>query len=89
MDRHNLDFPGELTPDEDAAEAKLIQETGNRHEERFLEELRARNRDITKIDMRSANPETQTRAAVAPVGKIEGAARSGTLNWPLPPSGMR
>ena len=55
MDQYNLEFPRQLTPDKDSAEAKLIQETGNRHEKRFLEDLRAKNRDIAEIDTREAD----------------------------------
>jgi len=65
MDRYNLEFPGQLTPDEDTAEAKLIQETGNRHEKQFLDDLRTKGRDIAEIDSHGPDPEAQTKAAMA------------------------
>ena len=65
MDRYHLEFPGQLVPDEDSAEQKLIQETGNRHEQRFLDSLKVAGRDIAEMDRRSKGAEVDTRAAMA------------------------
>ena len=65
MDRYHLEFPGQLVPDEDSSEQKLVQETGARHEKRFLESLKEAGRDIVEIDRRSKDAEVDTRAAMA------------------------
>ncbi len=65
MDRYNLEFPGQLTPDKDTAEDKLIQDTGHRHEKHFLDDLRTKGRDIAEIDSHGPDPEGQTKAAMA------------------------
>lgn len=53
MDRYHLEYPGELTPDEDSAELKLVAEKGNEHEARFLEDLRAKGHDVCVIERMS------------------------------------
>ncbi len=41
MDRYNLEFPGELTPDEDSDTDKMLQKKGLAHEAEFLAHLKS------------------------------------------------
>lgn len=62
MERYHLEQPGELTPDEQSAEMKLVAETGNRHEAAFLARLE-RAGPVTKIE-RGAKAEAETLVAL-------------------------
>jgi len=63
MDRYHLQFPGELTPDPDSEQLQLVAREGERHEARFLEQLRANGRTITEI-ARGEGSIARTRAAI-------------------------
>lgn len=65
MDRYHLENPGKLTPDADTEEQKLVQETGNQHEHKFVNRLKAEGRDFVEIARRTPDPEADTRAAMA------------------------
>ena len=41
LDRYYLEYPGEITPDDETEEKKLLAETGDKHEHAVLAELRA------------------------------------------------
>src|SRR5688572_8547137 len=64
MDRYHLEYPGQLTPDEDTAEQKLVQQTGDRHEQKYLQTLRTEGRDIVEIAKDGSDPEGETLAAM-------------------------
>ena len=65
MDRYNLENPGQLTPDTETEEQKLVQETGNKHEHKFVAKLKSEARDLIEIPRHSVDPEVETRAAMA------------------------
>src|SRR4026209_811180 len=61
MDRYYLEHPGAVTPDELAAEERLIAETVQAHEETVLAELKTASAGVVEIrarDLRSACKET-------------------------------
>src|SRR5690606_16402850 len=63
MDRYHLECPGQLTPDEDSEDQRLVQNAGNAHEQAVLEELRASGLDLAEIDT-SAGFDSAHRATV-------------------------
>lgn len=70
MDRYHLENPGKLTPDADTEEQKLVQETGNQHEHKFVTRLKAEGRDFVEIARRTPDPEADTRAAMAAAREV-------------------
>ena len=62
MDRYHLEFPGELTPDKDTEEQKLVAQTGDKHEGKFLGELK-KAANVTTIERTSAS-KSQTLEAI-------------------------
>lgn len=65
MDRYHLENPGDVIPDDDTEEERLIARTGQEYERIVLEELRAAPTGVVEIqtaDVRSARE--QTRAAI-------------------------
>jgi uncharacterized protein len=61
MDRYHLERPGEVKPDEETEDQKLIAETGNEHERNVLTELKFSEpglREIGKNDFAAARAET-------------------------------
>lgn len=64
MERYRVEHPGKLKPDPETEETKLIAETGNRHEAKFLETLRAAGRDICEIERKDPPAESLTLAAI-------------------------
>ena len=63
MDRYHLECPGQLTPDPDSEDQRLVQNAGNAHEQAVLEELRASGLDLAEIDT-SAGFDSAHRATV-------------------------
>src|SRR5690606_13083156 len=49
MDRYHLECPGQLTPDKDSEDQRLVQDAGNAHEQAVLAEFRASGVDIAEI----------------------------------------
>lgn len=64
MDRYNVEFPKQLVPDVDSEEQKLIKVTGDQHEQRFLEGLKAEGREILEIDRQGNDPVGASLAAL-------------------------
>src|SRR5471030_1604184 len=65
MDRLHLERPGQFTPDEENAEKKLMAETGNKHEQNFLQQIRNEGRDVCEIAKNdAAKASQQTREAI-------------------------
>ena len=61
MDRFNLENPGELKPDEETEDQRLIAETGNEHEHSVLEDFKASGIGVAEIatdDIRQARADT-------------------------------
>jgi len=52
MDRFNLERPGELKPDEESEDEKLLARTGDEHERAILEQLKASLPNVVEIDRR-------------------------------------
>lgn len=50
MDRYNLEFPGEFTPDPDSDSDKMTQKRGNDHEKGFLAHLLAKEQDVLELE---------------------------------------
>jgi predicted RecB family nuclease len=71
MDRYHLERPGEVKPDEETEDQKLIAETGNQHERNVLAELKTTVpglHEIAKRDFDAACAETAAAlAAKAPI----------------------
>jgi len=71
MDRYFLENPGAVTPDAETEDAKLIAETGNKHEQTVLEEWKlsaATVIEIQKYDVADAQVKTLTAInAKAPI----------------------
>lgn len=71
MDRYNLERPGEVKPDEETEDQKLIAETGSQHERNVLAELKTTVpglHEIAKCDFDAACAETAAAlAAKAPI----------------------
>ena len=66
MDRYRLERPGEVTPDEETEDQKLIAETGNQHERNVLTELKATVPGLHEIANRDfAAARAETVAALA------------------------
>src|SRR4029434_7547045 len=63
MDRFNLEFPGELTPDESDDTMRLLQTRGNQHELDYLESQKRSEKRIREITSGSDAHE-QTLAAL-------------------------
>lgn len=64
MDRHHLENPGLLIPQELSDDAKLVLETGNQHARNILEELKGSDDELREIASDS-NPTEGTRTALA------------------------
>lgn len=62
MDRYNVENPGVLKPDEESEEMRLVAQTGDKHEKRFLGELESRG-PVTTIP-RSEKSQELTLAAL-------------------------
>ena len=71
MDRYRLEKPGEVTPDEETEDQRLIAETGNEHERNVLTELKLSEpglHEIANRDFSAARAETVAAlAARAPI----------------------
>ena len=63
MERFRLECPGQVTPDEDSEELKLIAAEGIRHEERFLVSLQSDSRAVTTIE-RTSESRQNSRDAI-------------------------
>jgi uncharacterized protein len=64
MNRLHLELPGQLTPDEDSAEKQLMAQTGNKHEQNFLQQIWKEGRDVCEIAKDdAAKASQQTREA--------------------------
>ena len=64
MDRYNLENPRAITPDEPTEDEKLIAETGNRHEQAVLAELKASGGNIVEIRRSASASKADTVAAI-------------------------
>ena len=53
-----------VEPDEESADLKLIQESGNRHEARYVENLKAAGRDLAEIEQHGKDAAAETKAAI-------------------------
>ena len=49
MDRYHLENPGEVSPDEQTDDQKLIAQSGNQHERTVLQEFRASEAKVVEI----------------------------------------
>ena len=49
MDRYHLEYPGEVSPDEQTDDQKLIAQSGNQHERTVLQEFRASEAKLVEI----------------------------------------
>src|SRR5207249_2551601 len=65
MDRHNLENPGAVTPDEETADAILIAQTGNQHEQTVLDEFKASVPGLKVVPMNDPGAREATLAAIA------------------------
>lgn len=64
MDRYDLENPGVFEPDEETEDQKLIIETGNKHEQAVLTELRESTPGLSEIDRRDRKAIAKTLEAV-------------------------
>ena len=76
MDRYHLENPGAITPDEVTEDAKLIAQTGDKHEQAALSELKSSAGPVIEIPTHDfAVARAQTLAAIhAKAGVIYQAA---------------
>ncbi len=66
MERLRLENPAKAIPDEKSEDAELIAKTGDKHEERFLQQMRNQGRDIASIPKENFSEALElTRQAIA------------------------
>jgi RecB family nuclease, putative, TM0106 family len=82
MDRHHLEHPELIKPDTPSADQKLIADTGDRHEQAILAELKSANQsvfEIEKKDFESAFNLTCAALSAGPAIIYQAALRKGVF----------